>query len=310
MSVLRASKLGFPCSRNLWYSQNGTEAKVSQSSQRIFDVGTTLEPLIVEWLKQDGWEVEYNPGSQNAELELTIELEHGELCGHPDCFISKSGKRYLVDIKTMNDHSFAEWKREGTLKSKPQYVVQLHIYAKACGAEHLGIVGVNKNNSAIHIDFFDFDPSIWEQIVGKAETIFLSDEAPVENCPQEKWCCSYCEYSHVCDLFQPFKSMDIPSLDAVETEDTELLSAFEMLTEAREIKKKFDELDKQAKDIIDSKLKALGTSEVCGGGYHFLLKEVKSSRFDGTAFKKAYPELAKEFTKTQTTVRYELERNP
>ena len=66
--VLRASKIGFPCDRNLYYSANGVEGITSPKSQRIFDVGTYLEPVVVERLRADGWESEYNAGSQNAEL--------------------------------------------------------------------------------------------------------------------------------------------------------------------------------------------------------------------------------------------------
>ncbi|MBQ4468783.1 MAG: hypothetical protein II917_01400, partial [Synergistaceae bacterium] len=87
--VLSASKCGFPCERNLFYSVNGYEGNSSSHSQRIFDVGTALEPVIVEWLRSDGWNVEYNQGSQNAEIEVSIELNGGQLIGHPDCIISR-----------------------------------------------------------------------------------------------------------------------------------------------------------------------------------------------------------------------------
>ena len=190
--VLRASKAGFPCMRNLWYSVNGFPETVSPKSQRIFDVGTALEPVIVEWLKADGWNVEYNPGSQNAEIEVTVPIEGGKLAGHPDCIISKGEiQNALVDIKTMNDRAFTHWKREGSLKTKPQYVTQLHIYAmglKEQGRkiEHLGIVGVNKNNSDMYIDLFDFDESTSLDILIRAECVVNAGEIPEFECPTEK----------------------------------------------------------------------------------------------------------------------------
>ena len=103
--VLHASKCGFPCQRNLFYSINEPQEASSTSSrtQRIFDVGTALEPVIVQWLRSDGWEVEYNQGSQNAELEVHIPVNGGCLVGHHDCFISKPDGPHniLADIKTM-----------------------------------------------------------------------------------------------------------------------------------------------------------------------------------------------------------------
>ena len=87
MKVMNASRVGFPCDRNLWYAVNNYEGKVQSKSQRIFDVGTAIEPLVIDWLNQDGWTTFYNPGSQEAELELYAPIEGGKIGGHPDCFM-------------------------------------------------------------------------------------------------------------------------------------------------------------------------------------------------------------------------------
>ena len=130
MKVLHASKIGFPCGRNLWYAANDYEGQTSERSQRIFDVGNYLEPMVVKWLREDGWEVEYNPGSQKAAFEVVVPVEGGEIRGHPDAFISKGDKQnILIDIKTMNDRAFKLWKSEGTAKKYPQYIDQLYTYA-------------------------------------------------------------------------------------------------------------------------------------------------------------------------------------
>ncbi|MBR1437329.1 MAG: PD-(D/E)XK nuclease family protein [Synergistaceae bacterium] len=202
--VLRASKAGFPCMRNVWYAVNGYEGTSDERTQRIFDVGTCLEPLIVQWLRDDGWKVEYNPGSQNAELEVRIAVKSGIIAGHPDCIISKGEiQNALVDIKTMNDRSFKKWKQEGTEKSKSQYVTQLHIYAMGLEAqgrtiERLGIVGVNKNTSEMYIDLFDYDPFRARSIKEYAELVFGDTAEPEFDCPAEEWACEYCEYSEIC----------------------------------------------------------------------------------------------------------------
>ena len=73
--ILRASKAGFPCARNLYYSVNGYKGTTDIRTQRIFDVGTYLEPLVVRWLQEDGWKVYYNQGSQDADLELKYQLD-------------------------------------------------------------------------------------------------------------------------------------------------------------------------------------------------------------------------------------------
>ena len=317
--VLRASKAGFPCDRNLWYSVNDYAVTSDESDsattidtwQRILDVGTCLEPLIVEWLRQEGWEVEYNPGSQNADVEIHVALDGGELAGHPDCIISRGDlQNVLVDIKTMNDRSFTTWRREGTLKSKPQYADQVHIYAaglKEAGRkiEHLGIVGLNKNNSELHIDLFDFDEARLAGIVERSERVIKAAEAPETDSPRESWCCSYCEYADICGLHSKPNPAD-GDAEIEYTEDAGIIGALHELKDARELAKDARDKELEAKSVIDEYIKTHGNSRIAGGGLMFSLTEHISGRFDSASFKKDYPELAGQYTKTSTSLFYEV----
>ena len=312
--VLRASTAGFPCERSLWYSVNvEADCEPDERRQRIFDVGTCLEPLIVEWLRRDGWEVEYNAGSQSAPLELNIPLENGRLSGHPDCFISKGSiTDCLADIKTMNDRSFTQWKRAGTLKSKPQYADQLHVYALGClkagrDIKQLAIVGVNKNTSELHIDMFPYDEARASAIVERSDRVLRASEPPLEGCPRESWCCGYCAYSGMCDLYsKPFKP-DPDAVSVTSTEDEGVIRAMRLLKEARELGKESREQEAEAKGLLDSYMKTSGTTAVQGGGLIFRLLERESSRFDTTAFKKEHPELAGKYLKTSASVIYDVQ---
>ncbi len=311
--VLSASKAGFPCLRNLWYTVNGYSGCENDThTQRIFDVGTYLEPVIVDWLRQDGWLVEYNPCSQQAALEVSIPVKGGKLTGHPDCIISKGDvQNALVDIKTMNDRALNYWKHEGTLNSKPQYVVQLHVYAMGLTLlgieiERLGIVGVNKNNSEMYIDFFPFDGFIAESITDKAERLFALYEPPKFNCPSETSACNYCEYSSACELHRKNAPVTVSNEFLTVTEDEDIINAMKLLKQARDMSSEAKELEKQAKTTLDENVRNKGLSGICGGGLVFSMKERSSSRFDTTAFKKAHPELVSEFTKTSFSTIYEI----
>ena len=334
--LLSASKAGFPCMRNLWYSVNGYKENVSEKSQRIFDVGTALEPVIVEWLKADGWNVEYNPGSQDAEIEVTIPIYGGKLAGHPDCIISKGEiQNALIDIKTMNDRSYTHWKREGTHKAKPQYVTQLHIYAAGLMAqgrkiERLGIVGVNKNNSEMHIDLFDYD-SFREQdikdftellfgaydegtyldILSRAEMIANASTGDELDGATEKWACNYCEYANQCKLDQePFSPPEKPEANTDAeipvTQDETIIRAMKALQNARELSKQARELEADAKPVLDENVKCKGLRRITGGGLVCTVKENTSSRFDSTAFKKAHPDMVGQFMKSTKSTTYEI----
>lgn len=311
--VLRASKAGFPCARNLWYSANGFEPVISPKTQRIFDVGTYLEPLVVKWLRDDGWDVEYNQGSQNAELEVNVPVIGGKLAGHPDCFISKGDTHNcLIDIKTMNDRAFTLWEREGSLKSKPQYVTQLHVYAMGCmtmgrKVDWLGIVAVNKNNSDWHIDLFKFNPLTAAKIKSDAEYIFSLPEPPSTNCPAETWCCSYCDFHHLCQLHKTLEVHVIGMNDTTITHDEDVIDAMKSLQQARELSQQARELEGKAKTVIDEKVKQQGLRSVQAENLILNICERSSSRFDSAAFKKAHPELVGQFTKQSTSTSYNLQ---
>ena len=312
--TLRASKAGFPCARNLWYSVNGVQGVIEPRTQKIFDVGTCLEPLVVEWLREAGWEVEYNPGSQNAELAFELPVRGGKIRGHPDCFISRPDNEYghvLADIKTMNENSFIRWKREGTLKNKPQYVDQLHVYAMGAiwagyKVDKLAIVGLNKNNSAMHIDFFDFDEKRFADIRKRATQIFTAEKEPEENCPAECWCCNYCEYSHICDIFKASQQDTSVGEDIAVTSDENVINAVDLLKEARELSKAGKDLEEEAKTVLDEKIRQRGIKAIKAGELILSLSERVSDRFDSTAFKAANPELYQQYKKPQSCVVYSI----
>lgn len=310
MKTMRASKIGFPCDRNLYYAVNGHNEKINDGTMRIFAVGTALESVIVEWLRDDGWDVFYNPGSQGADMKLDIPVAGGVISGHPDCIISRDGTgRLLVDVKTMNDRAFARWKSEGTEKNKPQYVDQVHVYADAALAagmniDRLGVVGVNKNNSAMHIDVFDFSIERMAGLKERAERIFALDTAPEPGDRMEGWCCRYCGYSDICELVQ---KDDVEVGDGISvTTEPDIVNAMELLLEARELSKTGKELEDEAKAVLDERISKQGIKSVRGGSLILTLSESVRSSFDSTAFKKAHPDMANEFTKKTKSIMYKI----
>ena len=311
MKTMRASRVGFPCDRNLFYSVNGYDETVSARSHRIFAVGTALEAVAVDWLREEGWDVLHNPGSQKAELELEIPVAGGRLSGHPDCIISRpSMGRILIDVKTMNERAFTRWKREGTEKNKPQYVDQVHVYANAAMAakfsiERLGIVGINKNNSDMHIDIFDYSLERMAAIVERTERIFALSSPPEPGDRMEGWCCGYCGYAHVCELRATQRDTTVGDGVGVTTEP-DIVNAMELLAEARELSKAGKDLEDEAKAVLDEKVKRQGIKSIRGGALVLTLNEVVSSRFDSAAFKKAHPDMVEAFTKKSSSVRYDI----
>jgi len=75
--------------------------------------------------------------------------------------------------------------------------------------------------------------------------------------------------------------------------------------ELKELKAMQEELAAEISAIEDEIKAAMGDQEqIIAGGYKITWKAVTSSRFDSSAFKKANPELAAQYTKTTTTRRF------
>ena len=309
--VLHASRIGSLCERALFYSVNGAEEISSEKSQRIFEVGNVLEPVIISWLRYDGWNVRRNLFlNSNEGMSLSISVHGGTIEAHPDCVISREDNELiLADIKTMNDRSFRTLKREGTAKSHPQYADQLTIYAHAL-REHgyeihsLAIVALNKNNCEGHIDFLQFEQERYEALKERAERIFACDDAPEQGSRFQNWCCSYCGYAHICELAK--KDTVVGSESVPATDNQEVIDAVELLSESRDLEKAAKELSDEAKAVLDREVRKRGIQSVRCGNIILVLNEIKSSRIDTSALKKAHPELVQEFMKQSSSVRYDL----
>ena len=310
--VLRASRIGHPCDRNLFYFVNGAVETTNEKSSRIFDIGSTLEPLIINWLRYDGWIVKRNPiDDSNKSLSLGVEVNGGVIQAHPDAIISHQelDGNILVDIKTMNERAFRSLKRDGTKKSHPQYFAQVHIYAEALRRIHipvskLGIVALNKNNSELFVDTFDFEQETLDALLERAERIFSYSEAPEQREHFESWCCQYCGYSDICEFAKSDTAVGTESVPA--TENQEVINAVELLSESRDMEKAAKELSDEAKIVLDREIRKKGIQSVRCGSLILVLNEIKSSRLDTTALKKAHPELVQEFMKQSSSVRYDL----
>ena len=166
-------------------------------------------------------------------------------------------------------------------------------------------MGLNKNNSELHIDLFEFDESRLAEIVERSERVMNEAIAPETDSPRESWCCGYCEYADLCELH---RKPTLAEQDAkVEyTEDVGLIRALRELKDARDLAKDARDKEAEAKRAIDEYIKAHGNSRIVGGGLMLSLTTRESGRFDSTAFKKEHPELVGQYMKTSTSVLYEV----
>ena len=77
--------------------------------------------------------------------------------------------------------------------------------------------------------------------------------------------------------------------------------------ELQELKRMREELEAEIDSLEDQIKASMGDSEqIIAGGYKITWKAITSSRFDSSAFKKANPDLAAQYTKTSTVKRFSI----
>ena len=81
------------------------------------------------------------------------------------------------------------------------------------------------------------------------------------------------------------------------------------VSELRELRRMTDEIQAEVdaiQDKIRAHMNAAGVDTLAGADYKITWKEITSSRFDTTAFKKENPEIAAMYTKTSKSKRFIL----
>ncbi len=213
MHVVRASKIGHPCIRNIWLNNiAGIPEEFSVKTLRKFDMGNAVEELVVKWLRQDGWMVYHNEGSQQAEWEISVEIKGGVIKGHPDGFMMKDGEALLPDFKSMGA-KYRYWIKEGTLKSSYGYYQQLLVYGGATGWHNLALVGVKNEDGEYTIERLPWDWDAYQYVIDKAEYVASLTEPPIpDTMPMfgKSSACGYCSYKDmgVCPGFKGLEGME------------------------------------------------------------------------------------------------------
>lgn len=77
--------------------------------------------------------------------------------------------------------------------------------------------------------------------------------------------------------------------------------------ELQELKRMREELDAEITTLEDAIKASMGDSEqITAGAFKITWKSITSSRFDSSAFKRANPDLAAQYTKTSTVKRFSI----
>jgi len=193
--ALRASSIGKPCDRQLWYEVNSEDGEEIPSNVKLkFLYGHLIEAMLLFLAREAGHTVE------DTQQEYKID----GIKGHIDAKIDG----VMVDVKSAASRSFEKFK-DGTLPfSDPfGYIDQLSFYKQADGTERAGFLAMDKQHG--HLTFFE--PTEFNDVrprIAHLKQVVEEPDAP-ERCfaavPDGKsgnmklpMQCSYCNHKHTC----------------------------------------------------------------------------------------------------------------
>lgn len=201
-TYLGASIVGKECKRALWYDLRwASKEQFDGRMYRLFQSGFAAEPRFVADLRAIGavvWDVDPATGRQFGYQDFG-----GHMRGHCDG-VAKGipgggGKPHLLEFKTHSAKSFADLKKNGVAKSKPQHYDQMQWYMGKMGLDRALYLAVNKDNDELYSERIKFDKVRFEQIQAKAESVIFAMEPPAKLSEDPSfYICKFCSHSDVC----------------------------------------------------------------------------------------------------------------
>lgn len=105
---------------------------------RRFHFGNTLEHETIMLLKAHGFKI------TDTQTELVFDKEH-QVVGHSDGVLHIEGRRYVFDVKTMSDWSFAGYTGNKGPHDNSGYISQLACYHEVLDTDGAFLLCYNKN---------------------------------------------------------------------------------------------------------------------------------------------------------------------
>ncbi len=207
---LGGSILGEECTRKLWYGFHHYPKKpFPRRIKRIFDLGHSIEKLVVEVLRTAATVIDLDPETGR---QFEVRFRGGHVRGHTDGviksdYLSNQCDPYLLEIKSMKNAQFNWLKSKGVEISHTKYADQMQVYmhgsdqfmADQKRLEQACFVAYNKDTSELHIEEIEYNADEAKRLVQKADDIVHMSDIPVRpyNGPQW-WACKMCDFREVC----------------------------------------------------------------------------------------------------------------
>lgn len=237
----RASQIGHPCLRYLTHMRKDWEKgkPPSLDLQYIFEGGREDEKSAFKLLEKAGLTV--------TQQQRDFESKEHQITGHID---GKLEGKYPLEIKGMSQwgwneiHSMSDMIRSEKIWVKG-YPAQIQVYL-LLAEEEVGVMCLyNKQARKIKDIWVNIDFDYCEGLLKKAEIInsYLNKDGYPDRMPFDPNTCMDCAFAHLC---QP----EIAFADQIEVrDDNELAAMLKERSQLEPLKKDYEKLDAQIKEI-------------------------------------------------------------
>lgn len=195
--ALRLSSIG-RCMRQQAYKLLNTEENGKEIDARakiVFFMGDLVELSVVALARAAGCDVSATGGNQ-----VVVEIDG--VSGHPDGLLIDSGKRYLLEVKSMSSYSFKEFER-GVIDEGYRY--QCNAYMHALDLKQCVIVALNKDAGVLAEQVINRDPATVSEIQRRINRLKLITPETLPERPYQPdskgflpWQCLYCAHWKTC----------------------------------------------------------------------------------------------------------------
>ena len=182
----QVSSVGNSCDRLLYLHYHGLllPEKITARQKRIFDHGT---------ITQDRYEAYFKKMGYYEDKEVEANINDPPLHGRADFVLVINDKKYIIELKTINDDGFRKLEKS----AKPDHEVQIQVYLNVLDIERGGILYENKNTQEVNIFAQRKNKDQWNKIVEKCKYIMELKEIPdINTIIHDKRYCKCIEYQN------------------------------------------------------------------------------------------------------------------
>jgi hypothetical protein len=191
-----ASSVGNECDAFLELSLRGApEDPPPPHVQRIFKLGHLIEDLVIADLRKAGLDVserDHMTGRQFSFRELG-----GHVRANADGLMFFSNETGLLEVKSMNDDRWSDFKERGVFRSHRHYWDQMMLLMALSGIRWTLFIAYNKNDSRYWAEIVTIDAMHASFLEQRIERVFAGEARKISADPTD-WRCAGCFKKTAC----------------------------------------------------------------------------------------------------------------